>query len=76
MRDHSTGAAGFILGRSSVHFGRELGQALLTLGSGFIFSGAVKVLLDQYQETQKKELEAHEVRERLLGDLRDVKGIL
>ena len=66
------GAAGFFVGRSSVHFGGDLGKALLTLGSGLILSGAVKVLLDQYQEQQRRRDDDHALRERLLADLRDV----
>jgi hypothetical protein len=64
-------------------FGPDVAKAVLGLGSGLILGGALKYLLDRYQEDQKKrevehELreqkreEDHEVRERLLGDLRDV----
>jgi hypothetical protein len=65
------------------NFCLELARASLTFGIGLILGGAVKLWLDSYQETQKrldeervearkKENEVHEVRERLLADLRDV----
>jgi hypothetical protein len=54
------------------NFGLDIAKATLTLGSGFILSGAVKVMLDRYQQTQKDRQEDHELRERLLADLRGV----
>jgi hypothetical protein len=54
------------------HFGLELAKGALTLGSGLILGGAVKVLLDRYQQALKERQDEHELRERLLGDLRNV----
>lgn len=59
-------------GRSSPNFGVDVGKALLAVGSGLILSGALKMLLDRYQAAQKKRDDEHELRERLLGNLRDV----
>jgi hypothetical protein len=53
-------------------FGSNFANAMLALSSGLILGGAVKLLLDSYQESQKKRDEQHELRERLLDDLRDV----
>jgi hypothetical protein len=57
---------------ASPGFSLELAKAMVTLGSGLILGGAVKVLLDRYQEAQKDRAEDHELRERLLADLRGV----
>jgi hypothetical protein len=56
----------------SVPFGLDLARDTVTLGSGFILGGALKALLDSYREAQKEQVEAHELRERLLADIRDV----
>jgi hypothetical protein len=56
----------------SVPFDLDLARDTVTLGSGFILGGALKALLDSYREAQKEQVEAHELRERLLGDIRDV----
>jgi hypothetical protein len=71
------GGLGAILGFQSDNqplpqFGLELAKAALTLGTGLILGGAVKVMLDRYQEALKERQEDHELRERLLADLRDV----
>jgi hypothetical protein len=52
--------------------GPDLANALMTLGSGVILGGGVKYLLDRYQQKQKERDEHHELRERLLAELRDV----
>lgn len=82
------GAMGFVIGTSldaqdPNTFDLELAKALLTLGTGLILGGAVKVLLDQFQSAQKTREEEQTRRasqvveeqarhERLLADLRDV----
>jgi hypothetical protein len=52
--------------------GQDLANALVTLGSGIVLGGGLKFLLDRYQQKQKKREEQHELRERLLAELRDV----
>jgi hypothetical protein len=67
------GVLGYLVARQpSPPFTLELAKATLTLGSGLILGGALKVLLDQYQVAQKEHEEAHELQERLLGDIRGV----
>jgi hypothetical protein len=71
------GAGGVVLGsnfngESSPSFWVELAKALLSLGTGLILGGALKALLDAYQGKRKQREEDYELRERLLGDLRDV----
>ena len=53
-------------------FELELAKALLTLATGLILGGAVKVLLDHFQETAKLRDEEQARHERLLADLRGV----
>ena len=55
-----------------LHFATELGKTALALGTGLILGGALKIMLDRYHETVAKKQKAHELRERLLADLRDV----
>lgn len=54
------------------HFAIEIGRASLTLGTGLILGGAVKLMLDRYQDEVADKKKALELRERLLADLRDV----
>jgi hypothetical protein len=70
-------AGAAVLGSCFAHrllpgFGLEVAKSLLALGTGLILGGALKALLDLYQESGKEQKEAHELSERLLGDLRDV----
>jgi hypothetical protein len=53
-------------------FGSNFANSMLALSSGLILGGGVKLLLDSFQESQKKRHEQRELRERLLNDLRDV----
>jgi hypothetical protein len=53
-------------------FGSSCAGALMTLATGLIISGALKLLLDSYQERKKLRDEQYELRERLLGEIRDV----
>jgi hypothetical protein len=53
-------------------FGLNFANAMLALSSGLILGGAVKLLLDSYQESQKQRDEQYDLRERLLEDLRNV----
>jgi hypothetical protein len=63
--------AGYSLNaRTPDKFGLELAKALLTLGSGLILGGAVKILLDRFQASAKEKEEERAARERLLADLR------
>lgn len=55
------------------HFGVEVARATLTLGSGLILGGAVKVALDHYQQAQDKGEQARQSRRQLVGELRDVR---
>jgi hypothetical protein len=82
------GAIGVIIGvgldgQNPDKFELELTKALLTLGTGLILGGAVKVVLDQLQNAQRVRAEDQARRatqlaeeqarhERLLGDLRHV----
>ena len=50
--------------------GLELAKALLTLGTGFMLGGALKVVLDRYQDSARRRQEEHDRYERLLADLR------
>jgi hypothetical protein len=59
-------------GQPQPHFGLDIARAILTLGSGLILGGAVKVMLDGLQAAQKERQDEHELRERLLAELRDV----
>jgi hypothetical protein len=56
----------------STPFGLDLARDTVTLGTGLILGGALKALLDRYQQAQKEQVETHELRERLLADIRDV----
>jgi hypothetical protein len=58
--------------KSPQHFGVEVGKAILALGTGLILGGALKAMLDMYQATQEQRAGDHELRERLLSDLRNV----
>lgn len=62
----------FYIEKPEPHFAIEVGRAALTLGTGIILGGAVKVLLDRYQDGVADKKKAHELTERLLADLRDV----
>jgi hypothetical protein len=53
-------------------FGSSCSSALMTLATGLIISGALKLLLDSYQDSKKERDEQHELRERLLEEMRDV----
>jgi hypothetical protein len=68
------GALGTLYGMSCdrAHFGASVATAIVALGSGIILGGGVKLFLDSYQESKHKRDEWDELRERLLGDLRDV----
>jgi hypothetical protein len=72
-----------LLDKPQPHFGTEVAKATLALGTGLILGGALKAMLDRYQEVQKQRAEDHErvqkqreeddeLRERLLAELRDV----
>ncbi len=62
----------FFIKKPEPHFAIEIGRAALTLGTGIILGGAVKMMLDRYQDGVADKKKAHELRERLLADLRDV----
>jgi hypothetical protein len=62
----------FFIEEPEPHFAIEIGRAALTLGTGIILGGAVKMMLDRYQDRVADKKKAHELRERLLADLRDV----
>jgi hypothetical protein len=62
----------YFYGESPQHFGIEVGKTVLALSTGLILGGALKVMLDLYQATEQKQARDHEVRERLLTDLRNV----
>ena len=51
-------------------FGLEFAKALLTLGSGLVLGGTVKILLDRFQALAKEKEEERVALERLLADLR------
>jgi hypothetical protein len=53
-------------------FGSSCSSALMTLATGLIISGGLKLLLDSYQDSKKKRDEQREVRERVLEEMRDV----
>lgn len=55
------------------HFGVEVARAALTLGSGLILGGGVKVALDHYQQAQDKSEQARQARRQLVEELRDVR---
>jgi len=55
------------------HFGVEVARAALTLGSGLILGGAVKVALDHYQQSQEKSEQAAQAHRQLVEELRDVR---
>ena len=66
--------AGWIwIGHEPPHFGVEVGRAALTLGSGLILGGAVKVTLDHYQQSQEKCEQARQSRRQLVEELRNVR---
>lgn len=52
-------------------FGSNFANSMLALSSGLILGGGVKLLLDSFQESQKKRHEQRELRERLITELRD-----
>lgn len=58
---------------SPPHFGIDVARAALTLGSGLILGGAVKVALDHYQQSQEKREQGREARQQLVEELRDVR---
>jgi hypothetical protein len=60
------------IGQPETHVAIEIGRAAITLGIGFILGGALKIMLDRYQDEVADKKKAHELRERLLADLRDV----
>jgi hypothetical protein len=57
------------------HFGPEAAKAVVTLGIGLILGGALKVLLDTYQNELKQREEEHELRERLLAPISEMSMI-
>jgi hypothetical protein len=70
----AVGGLGVFIGMKShgSGFGANFANSMLALSSGLILGGGVKLLIDSFQESQRKRREQRELRERLLNDLRDV----
>lgn len=68
------GGLGVFIGMKShgAGFGSNFANSMLALSSGLILGGGVKLLLDSFQESQKKRHEQRELREHLLNNLRGV----